>query len=166
ANIASASSGGLDAFVFAMSNNGSNVSADRVNYVGTSGTDKAGGLTVGSDGTVYLVGTTSGTFAGQTRASTGKNNLFVSAISGSGSIAWTQQYGGTSGQSTGMSIAIDANGTSVLDKLGLPRGTLTLDQTVDLASQSTLRPGDSFKIALQGTGARTAKITIEKGETL
>jgi len=30
--------------------------------VGTSGIDKAGGLTIGSDGTVYLPGTTTGNF--------------------------------------------------------------------------------------------------------
>ncbi len=46
---------------------GSTVSADTVTYVGTGSTDKAGAVTVDSSGTVYLTGTTSGTFAGQTR---------------------------------------------------------------------------------------------------
>ena len=39
-----------------------------------SGIDKAGGLAVGSDGTVYLTGTTNGTFAGQNRNVAGMNN--------------------------------------------------------------------------------------------
>jgi hypothetical protein len=34
---------------------------------------------------------------------------------------------------------------------------------VDLTKQTTLRAGDSFKIEIQGTGARTATITIEPG---
>jgi hypothetical protein len=36
---------------------------------------------------------------------------------------------------------------------------------VDLTNQTTLRAGDSFKIEIQGTGARTATITIDQGET-
>ena len=67
---------------------------------------------------------------------------------------WTNQYGGADGQSTGASVAIDPNGSSVLDALGLPRGTIDTNQTVDLASQTTLQAGDSFGIDIQGTGAR------------
>jgi hypothetical protein len=67
--------------------------------------------------------------------------------------------------SSGAGIAIDTQGSSVLDALGLPRGAITLNQSVDLTSQTTLRAGDSFKIAIQGTAARTATITIDQGET-
>jgi hypothetical protein len=70
------------------------------------------------------------------------------------------------GQSTGTGIAFDAQGSSVLDALGLPRGTVTINQSLDLTSQSTLRAGDSFSVAIQGTGARTPTITIDQGETL
>jgi hypothetical protein len=35
-----------------------------------------------------------------------------------------------------------------------------------LTSQTSLRAGDSFKIQLEGTAARTATITVDKGETL
>ncbi len=54
----------------------------------------------------------------------------------------------------------------MLDVLGLPRGTLALNQSVDLTSQTTLRAGDSFSIQIQGTAAHTSKITIGQGETL
>jgi len=53
----------------------------------------------------------------------------------------------------------------VLDALGLPRGTISLNQSVDLTNQTTLRAGDSFQIQIQGTAARTATITIDQGET-
>ncbi|HEY1961946.1 MAG TPA: hypothetical protein VGG69_05980, partial [Rhizomicrobium sp.] len=165
ATIANASSGGLDAFVFALADNGTSAVADHVSYVGTSGADRAGALTVGSDGTVYLAGTTTGTFAGQTRNTVGTNNMFVTAVASNGAIAWTRQYSGADGQSTGVAVAIDPQGSSVLDKLGLPRGTVSLNQSLDLAANSTLRTGDSFNIQIQGAGARTAKITIESGET-
>lgn len=166
ASIANASSGGQDAFVMALTDSGASVSADHVSYVGTSSADQGGGLTVGSDGTVYLTGTTKGTFAGQTRSATATDNAFVAALAADGSVTWTRQYGGADGQSTGASIAIDPTGSSVLDALGLPRGTLDLNQSVDLASSTTLRSGDSFQIEIAGASKRTATITIENGETM
>jgi len=166
APVAAVSNGGTDAFVLTATDGGTSVTANAVSYVGTSGSDKGGAVTIGSDGTVYLTGTTTGTFAGATRTVANVNNMFVSSIAGDGSVSWTQQYGGASGQSTGAGIAIDTQGSSVLDALGLPRGTVTVNQSVDLTSQSTLRAGDSFNIDLQGTGARNIKITIDQGETL
>ena len=166
ATVASASSGGTDAFVFNVTDNGTSATPNTVSYVGTSGTDKAGALTVGSDGTVYLTGSTTGTFAGQTRIAQNTANTFVSALNTNGGVAWTTQYGGTDGQSSGQAIAIDPNGASVLDALGLPRGTINVNQSVDLASQTTLRTGDSFNIDLQGTGARNITVSIAQGETM
>ena len=166
ATIANAGSGGSDAFVFSATDNGASASANTVSYVGTSGIDKAGGLTVGADGTIYLAGTTTGTFAGQVRNAAGTNNSFVTALAGNGSIAWTRQYGGADGQSSGQGIAIDAAGSSVLDALGLPRGTIDVNQSTDLTSLTTLRAGDSFKIQIEGTAARSFTITAEQGETL
>lgn len=166
ATVASASSGGADAFVASFTDNGSSATANTISYVGTSGAEKAGALTVGSDGTVYLTGTTTGTFAGQTRNQATANNMFVSALAPDGSIEWAQQYGGTDGQSAGAGIAIDTQGSSVLDALGLPRGAISISQDADLEAQTTLRAGDTFDIQLQGVGARTATIAIEQGDTL
>ncbi|MGC9953798.1 MAG: hypothetical protein ABSD21_05940 [Rhizomicrobium sp.] len=166
AAVANASSGGFDAFVFSATDNGSSATANTVSYVGTGGIDKAGGLTVGSDGTVYLAGTTAGTFAGQTRNADDVNNMFVAALASNGSIDWTRQYGGVDGQSTGQSIAIDQTGSSVLDALGLPRGSVNVNQTTDLESATTLRAGDSFRVQIQGEAARTFTVRIDKGETL
>ena len=166
ATIANANSGGSDAFVFKATDNGSSATANSITYVGTSGIDKAGGLAVGSDGTVYLTGTTNGTFAGQNRNVAGMTNLFVAALGSDGSIQWTRQYGGADGQSTGQSIAIDEAGASVLDALGLPRGSIDINQSTDLTSATTLRASDSFQIQVQGTAARTFTVTIDPGETL
>jgi len=92
--------------------------------------------------------------------------MFVAALASNGSIDWTRQYGGANGQSTGQGISIDETGSSVLDALGLPRGNVDINQTTDLESATTLRAGDSFQIQIQGTAARTFKVTIDKGETL
>ncbi|MDE2135176.1 MAG: hypothetical protein KGM97_03335 [Alphaproteobacteria bacterium] len=166
AAIANANSGGSDAFVFAATDNGASATPNTVSYVGTGGSDTAGGLTIGSDGTVYLAGTTTGTFAGQTRNAVGTNNTFVTAMSPAGAIVWTRQYGGADGQSAGQAVAFDNSGSSVLDALGLPRGTIGVSQSSDLTSQTTLRAGDSFQIQIEGTAARAFTITIDNGETL
>ena len=166
ASVANASSGGQDAFVFNLTDNGATATPDYVSYVGTSATDQGGDVTVGSDGTVYLTGTTTGTFAGQQRSVQNSSNAFAAALNPDGSVAWTRQYGGLDGTSTGAGIAIDPNGSSVLDALGLPHGTISINQSVDLTTQTSLRAGDSFQIQLQGVGARTATITIDPGETI
>ncbi|MEI9930686.1 MAG: hypothetical protein WDM89_09080 [Rhizomicrobium sp.] len=166
ATVANASSGGLDAFVFNITDSGSTASANTVTYVGTGAVDKGNAVTVGSDGTVYLAGTTDGTFAGQSRNVPSVDNMFVSALNANGTIKWTRQYGGADGTSTGQGVAFDNQGSSVLDALGLPRGTISFNQTVDLTAATTLRAGDSFSLQIAGATTRTAKITIDQGETL
>jgi len=166
AAIGNANSGGADAFVFKLTDQGTSATANFVSYVGTGTTDKGGAVAVGADGTIYLAGSTNGTFAGQTRNVAAVSNQFAAFLAADGSVTRTLQFGGVGGQSAGAGIAIDTQGGSVLDALGLPRGTITLDQSVDLTSQTTLRAGDSFKIQFEGAAARTATITIEKGETL
>jgi hypothetical protein len=165
ATIAQAASGGVDAFVSTLTDNGASATAGTVTYIGTSGTDTAGDVTVASDGTIYLTGSTTGTFAGAQRSVANVSNAFATALNTDGTVKWTKQFGGADGVSSGAGIAIDTQGSSVLDALGLPRGAITLNQSVDLTSQTTLRAGDSFKIAIQGTAARTATITIDQGET-
>ena len=151
ASIAAPASGGIDAFVFSATDNGTSVSANTVTYIGTSGTDTGGDVTVASDGTIYVAGTTTGTFAGAQRSIQNVNNAFATALNSNGTVKWTRQFGGADGVSTGAGIAIDTQGSSVLDALGLPRGTISLNQSVDLTTQTTLRAGDSFQIEIQGT---------------
>jgi len=165
AAVAAPSSGGTDAFVLNLTDNGSSATVNQVSYVGTSASDQGGAVTVGSNGTVYLAGTTTGTFAGQDRSVQGVNNAFVAALNPNGTVQWTQQYGGASGESTGAAVAVDPNGSSVLDALGLPSGTINVNQSVALASQTTLRTGDTFQIKVEGVAPRTATITINPGET-
>ncbi len=167
ATVASAASGGTDAYVFNLTDNGTTATPNTVSYVGTSGKDLGGSLTVGPDGTVYLAGTTSGTFAGNTRNVANTTNAFVAAIGSGGAVNWVKQYGGVDGQSTGTAVAVDPSGASVLDALGLPTGTISPSQNVDLTTATTLRAGDSFQIKIAtAASSRTATITIDSGETL
>ncbi len=145
ASIAAPASGGIDAFVSSFTDNGASVSANTTTYIGTSGTDSAGDVTVASDGTVYISGSTNGTFAGAQRTVQNVDNAFATALNSDGTVKWTKQFGGADGVSTGAGIAIDTQGSSVLDALGLPRGTIQLNQSVDLTSETTLRGGRQFQ---------------------
>jgi hypothetical protein len=165
ASVTASSSGGLDAFVFGMTDNGTSATAGNVTYVGTGGSDTGGDVTVGSDGTVYLTGSTTGTFAGQSRNISNVTNAFAAAIATNGTVSWTKQFGGADGVSTGAGIAVAPSGSSVLDALGLPQGLISPSQSVDLTQQTTLRAGDSFQIEIEGVATRTATITIAQGET-
>jgi hypothetical protein len=165
ATIAAPSSGGTDAFVASITDNGTSATANTITYVGTAGTDTGGDVTVAADGTVYLTGSTTGTFAGATRNVPNVTNAFATAISATGTVNWTRQFGGSDGISTGAGLAIDPNGASVLDALGLPKGTITFNQSVDLTQNTTLRAGDSFQIKIEGAASRTATISIDQGET-
>ncbi|MDR3526168.1 MAG: SBBP repeat-containing protein [Rhizomicrobium sp.] len=166
ATASNTASGGSDAYVFSATDNGNSVTANHVSYVGTSGNEQGAGLTVGTDGTVYLAGSTNATFAGQSRNLADTSNMFVAAVSSSGSVNWVKQYGGADGQSTGTGVAFSSGGASVLDALGLPSGSVSGQQNSDLAAATTLRPGDSFKVQITGDAGRTFSIAIDKGETL
>jgi hypothetical protein len=167
ATVASAASGGSDAYVFNLTDNGTSATANTVSYVGTGAQDQGGSLTVGPDGTVYLAGTTAGTFAGNVRNVANVSNAFVAAIGSGGAVNWVKQYGGVDGTSTGTAVAVDPSGASVLDALGLPTGVINPNQSVDLTTATTLRAGDSFQMKIAtAASSRTATITIDAGETL
>lgn len=164
-------SGNTDAFVFSLSeasdDSGADISA--LTYIGTSGNETAGTLALSSDGTLYLAGSTTGTFDGATRNTEDTTNAFITAIDTSdGSVDWTKQYGGVSGQSTGVSVAIVEDNSSVLDALGLPTGTVTTtNYTSLLTDQTTLKAGDSFSIDVSnGSSTRTVTVSIDDDETL
>ncbi len=166
ASVANPSSGGTNAFVFNATDQGTSATANYVTYVGNSGSSQGNGITVGPDGTAYLAGTTTGTFAGQTRNVPGVNNAFVAAIGSGGAVQWTQQFGGTDGQSTGNAVVVNPTGSSVLNALGLPSGTVSTAQSVYLQSATSLQTGDSFQIQIEGTGGSTGTVTIGADETL
>jgi hypothetical protein len=166
ASVANPSSGGTNAFVFNATDDGTSATANYVTYVGNAGSSQGNGVTVGPDGTAYLAGTTTGTFAGQTRQVIGANNAFVASIGANGQVQWTQQFGGADGQSSGAAVAINPTGSSVLNALGLPSGTVDTTQSVYLSQATSLQSGDSFQIQLEGAGGSTQTVTIGQNETL
>jgi hypothetical protein len=169
ATVTGAAAGSSDAFVYSLNDNGSSAATNYVTYIGTAAKDSAGSLAVASDGTVYLTGTTSGTFDGQSRNTSGTDNAFVSALAANGSVNWTKQYGGFGGQSTGVGISLVENNSRALDALGLPTGTAQVSSFPPslLSDNTTVKTGDTFKIQIaSGSASRVATITIGSGETM
>jgi uncharacterized protein (TIGR00369 family) len=163
---ANLSQGGTEAFVFGATDNGASATPDWISYIGTGSAEQGGGVTV-AGGKIYLTGTTTGTFAGETRSVINTHNLFVAQLAMDGTPAWAHQYGGRDGESRGLAIASDNAGASVLDALKLTRGKIDVNQSNAIASQTTARVGDFFTLKVDGrTGTRSVKITLGKGETL
>jgi hypothetical protein len=73
---------------------------------GSSAYDTNAALTVGADGSVYVVGWTPGALPGQTSA--GSYDAFVKKYDATGEEAWTRQFG-TTGADQAYGVAVDAN---------------------------------------------------------
>lgn len=161
ASIANAHSGGSDGFVMKIADAGSTASAAFVSYIGTSGSDSGTGIAV-HDGEIYVAGSTNGSLSGGAAPST--TNAYLAKLDENGAQVWTHQYESTKGAASAQSIAVDASGSSVLDRLGLPRGTISFDETRLITAQSTVRAGDYFYVKVNGNAAM--KVTIAAGDTM
>src|SRR2546426_601997 len=108
--------GSVDAFVrkYNVDGNVSNVSW--THQFGTSGYDYASGLAVDATG-VYVAGTTSGSFPGETLQ--GSTDAFVRKYDARGEVLWTRQFG-TSAYAAALAVAADATGVDVTGLVGRP----------------------------------------------
>lgn len=157
---ATAHQGGQDGFVTRIDDAGGSASAAWTSYVGTGAGDFIEDITV-SGGQVYVAGRTGGDLGG---GKTGVTDAFAAKISGDdGSHTWTEQLGGVSGFNGAAGLAFSSAGNSALTALGLGPGTLQNTETRDVATQTTLRPGDHFYMSINDGPKR--KVTIQEGDT-
>ena len=160
--ITRAASGGADAFAAQLSENLAPSAGDAIAYYGGTGDDRATALSV-SGGQVWIAGQAGTDLPGQ--APVGTQDGFVAQLDiGTGAIVASQRFTGKDGIAAPTAIAVDTTGSSILDRLGLPKGNLGVDTSQQLSAQSTLRPGEQFTVG-SGTGPPTT-ITIDPGETL
>lgn len=158
--------GGSDAYVTKLDSSGTLVYNKRF---GTSGSDRAPGVAVnGSD--VYISGETEGT------PSPARPRSATATPSSSSSTPpvryqYAHQFGGGFNH-RGSSIAFDADGTSVLTRLGPTNGSVpvrqhdssSLDKTITVAMETTARVGQSFFIKINDGPPR--RIIIEATDSL
>jgi hypothetical protein len=156
-------SGGTDAFVTRITDNGSSATVGFTSYLGSAANDRAYGIAVNS-GNIYVTGQTEGSIGGETQI--GTVDGFVAKLENTtGNLQYVHQFGGGLDY-RGTSIAFDSDGTSVLSRLGLVNGTVPVRDADDVtvAMETTARVGQSFYISIDG-GARK-QITIESTDTM
>ncbi|MDB5436418.1 MAG: regulatory protein FlaEY [Phenylobacterium sp.] len=167
-----AASGGTDAFAASISADLSTGPGDSIAYYGGSGNDVATSLAV-ANGQVWIAGQAGTDLPGVDVPGQGGTSLpavgtkdgFLTNLNvATGTIDWTQRFTGKDNMATPIAIAAAPTGASVLDRLGLPSGTLNLAESQQLTAQSSLRAGDQFTVKPGDGVAKT--ITIDPGETL
>lgn len=162
ASVVGTANGGFEGFVSAVSLNGqSNLKAESTTYLSTAGTDRINDVVV-VDQVVYVAGSTASAFAGETAKSSVDG--FVARIDGkTGAIQDTEQFGESLSRSAVGGLAFTTKGNSVLETLGLPTGTIAIDETLDVKTQTTAKTGDFFYLSIDGGTKK--KITLQEGDT-
>ncbi|MEM9289372.1 MAG: SBBP repeat-containing protein [Pseudomonadota bacterium] len=156
-----ASSGGFDAFVTTLVDGGSSISADQTRFIGTAASDSATGLALSGDD-IFVTGRTGDALDGQTRQ--GPQDGFVAKIDlTSGSLDALNQFGAFGGRTDTAGIAVSNAGSSTLEKLGLRSGQLGDTQDRTLGTQSSLKDGEYFYVAVDGRPAR--RIDVNPGDS-
>ncbi|HZD26349.1 MAG TPA: SBBP repeat-containing protein, partial [Alphaproteobacteria bacterium] len=162
-SIAQAHSGGTDGFVSKLTDAGSSASVDFTSYLGSSGTDSIKGIAVkpssGAD-EIYVTGATDGALDG---GAASVQDFYAAKLDATGTTAWVQQYHGAFAHS-GNAITYDADGTSVLSRLGLPAGSIPHAETTELTSLTSARAGQYFSISVNGEPPR--RVEIEADDSL
>ena len=158
--VTTAHTGGQEVFVAKLAGDLVASGDDRLTYFG-GGSRSAASLSV-AGGQVYVTGQLAVTPPpGQTTAFDG----YAAAIDPTtGVVGWSQQFRGPDRQAAPAAIAVDTSGASILDRLGLPKGTIDSSGSQQLTAATALRAGDQFSVRL-GKGAATT-ITIEEADTL
>ena len=82
-----------------------------------------------------------------------------------GDIPWSRRFSGKDGIVSPSAIAVDTAGASVLDRLGLPTGTVNVADSLRVDAVSSVRAGDQFQVRSRLGGQKTT-ITIGEGDTL
>lgn len=160
-SVVSSYNGGKDGFVTKLNDGGTSFSADFTTFLGTGASDSINALKV-DNGAIYVAGTTNGILSGESK--TGISDGFSAKIdAATGATLWQEQLRGGTGYNENTAIAFSQNGSSVLDKLGLPAGTIDNTQTRNIETQTSARIGDYFYISING--GRKIKIDIRDGDT-
>ncbi len=154
-----AHAGGQDAFIMRLDAGLAADAADRVTYFGSAGDDPAVSAAV-LDGKVWLTGQMSVVGQGATQTAAGR---LMRVDADTGQVEWERTFQGQDGRIRPMAVAVASGGASVLDRLGLPSGTIDFTPSQTLVDSTSVRAGDQFMLDL-GSG-RLRTITIEAADT-
>jgi hypothetical protein len=160
--VTNAHAGGLDGFILKVEDLGASAQINSVTYVGTSDDDRVNGIAVDTtDDSFYVTGEVGGVLSGETASA--EIDAFVSKFDSAGTHQYSHQFGGAF-DNRGLDIVLDADGTSVLSRLGLPNGDVPVADSTTLVAKTSVRADQSFTIEINGEGSE--RITIESDDTL
>jgi hypothetical protein len=112
---------------------------------------------------VWIGGSAGTDLPGQAPVGT-KDGFLANLNVAAGTIDWSRRFTGKDGQAAPTAIAVAPTGASVLDRIGLPTGTLDLSDSQKITAVSALRSGDQFTISTGGGLPKT--VTIDNADTL
>jgi len=158
--VTTAYASGQAAFVAKLSSDLNAGGSERLTYYNGASDLTASAMTV-AGGKVYVTGQQKvAPPPGQTTAFDG----YAAAIDAdTGAVSWSQTFRGDGRIASPTTISVDTTGASVLDRLGLPSGTMDFIQSQSVAANTAARPGDQFFVRVSGTAKA---VTIEAGDTL
>lgn len=154
------SGGHADALLMRIDDAGASAATQYATYFGSEDKDRISSLAI-SDGKIYAAGEVRGSIDGNDFL--GAKNGFAVRFDADGSRDWTYQYTSRDGRAVAEGIGVDPTGTSVLDVLGLPKGTLNESGSSLLVDRTTVKEGQYFYVAVNG--GKPKKIEIEADET-
>lgn len=156
-----AHAGGSDAFVAVLSGDLQPSAGDRLTYVGGAGDDSAADVAF-KDGKVWITGSNRAAAAGEEDPSQG---YLMRMDPETGATEWSQTWTADNGQARPATIAVASGGASVLDRLGLPQGTISQTNAKQLTQATALRVGDQFTVT-PGNSGRAVTVEITAKDTL
>ena len=160
--ITNAHAGGADAFVASLSTNLQPASSDRLTYFGGAGDDTAADVKV-ANGKVWITGVSNRAEGADEEDPT--KGYLARIDPTSGAVEWSRAWEGVGQQASPATLAVVSGGASVLDRLGLPQGTIQQKDSKLLTSATSLRVGDRFTVS-PANGGRATTITIDAKDTL
>ncbi|MGZ3306404.1 MAG: transcriptional regulator, partial [Asticcacaulis sp.] len=161
--VTSAYSGSYDAFALSVDADLTKTASDKIAYYGGAGTEKNAQVQF-SNGKAWIAGQTTGAITGTTQI--GKADAYLARLNiDTGQVEYQTRYSGTDGQVSPDSLAVSSGSSSVLDKLGLPMGTVLQTDSPYIVANSSVRTGDQFFMVDPQSGAKKT-ITIDATDTM
>ena len=162
--LSQAHAGGMDGFAARLSTDLTSNAGDGLAYYGGSNDDTVTAMAV-AGGKVWLTGL-AGVNQPDGSAPIGERDGYLAAVDvATGQASSVQRITGKDGFVTPTALAVDAAGSSVLDRFGLPKGSLAWTDSQRIVSATSARPGDTFQIRTREGGALST-VTLAADDTL
>lgn len=162
ATVNTAHSGGSDAYVAVLSTDLTASAADRLTYYGAGGDDSVSDVTV-HQGKVWITGVADRPVGAKEEDP--RRGYLARLDPLTGAVEWSRTWSGENLQAAPLSLAVASGGASVLDRLGLPQGVVSIGDSKKLTTVTALNPGDRFYVS-PAHGGRARAVTIDANDTL